>query len=121
MQVGKKAHLSHENVREIRFRVRAGESRVEVARYFGISKNAVDKILWKHTYASVPEGAEDFPPTLEPLTEAEEVEAGEILEEVNQRLIARGLAGIAPASQMEEPSGEVSERLRGYLAPRKKE
>jgi len=60
--------LTVEDVRMIRRAGFRGESRLQIARDFGVSKQTVDRIIWRHTFDWVQDDAEldDLPGKVTP-------------------------------------------------------
>jgi hypothetical protein len=102
----KRTALTPADVYDIRARVAAGEPRINIAQYYGISKQAVDKIHWRHTFAHLPENPADLTDAGIPVTitkkQQEEAEAS------LKRLLQRGVpaVGIKAEDAPQEPKAK---------------
>ena len=101
----KRTTLTPADVYDIRAKVAAGGNRREIAMFYGISKQAVEKIHWRDTFSHLPEDP------------AEYIGAAPVSAEVSaaaqaslERLAAKGLvAGIESGEGVQEPKLSLTE------------
>jgi len=90
-RVGNRSTLTDGDVRVIRWRVKKGDNRLEIAQEYGVSKQTIDKIHWGHTFAHVQDNPEDELESLElndPIMQNAADESAEKLMEIMKK---RGL------------------------------
>jgi hypothetical protein len=111
--------LSEESVRTIRDRVAKGDSRAQIGQDFGITKQSVDRIYWRHTHAWVADSPEEQARLAADMTEAEKKR---IEEEFMDPAFLEKLDKIAEQAaeykrfQEEQMPSTSRERARGYGA-----
>lgn len=68
MKIGKRSNFTEGDIRVIRWRVGKGESRREIAQEYGVSKQTIDKIYWRDTFAHVRDNPEDELANMDPIS-----------------------------------------------------
>jgi transposase-like protein len=69
-----RTRFTNDDIRAIRWRVKNGESRRELAREYGVTKQTIEKIYWRDTFANVPDNVEDELAGLAELAELESLD-----------------------------------------------
>lgn len=83
-KIGRRSKLEDGDIRVIRWRVKKGDDRMEIAKEYGVSRQTIDKIYWRHTFANVPDDARDEMEEIkqEPITEKEQSAADASLQKI---------------------------------------
>jgi hypothetical protein len=84
-KIGLRSNLTEEDVRSIRFRVKRGDSRKELAAEYGLSKQSIDNIHLRVTFAHVMDDPEDELAGMAPVDPIAQMEVEEDVQELLRR------------------------------------